>query len=111
MGVTRRNIVALVALVATFALAFPVLAHPDRASVILSQTCQVGKSTLSPGNYKLEINGDKVTFLQKGRVVAEATGEWKKTPGVADNSSVTLNAEGRVIEIRIGGRDSYFAVS
>jgi len=110
MGVTRRSIVALVALLATIALAFPVYAHPDRTDLTLSRTCLVGQASLQAGQYKVEFNGDKVSFIHKGKVVAEANGEWKKTPGKTLNSSVIYQEDGRIIEIHVAGRDSYFVV-
>jgi len=108
MGVTRRNFVALVALVATLALAFPVFAHPDRTDVLLSRTCLVGNASLQPGQYTVEFVGNKASFLHKGKVVAEATGEWKKVAQKVLNSSVSYEDNGRIIEIRVAGKDSYF---
>jgi len=111
MGVfQRRNIAVAVAMLAVLALAIPALAQPDRASVVISRTCQVGSSSLPAGNYRVVFDGNKVSFLRSGKVVAEANGEWKKTPQKTLDTSVIYEASGRIIEIHVEGRDSYFAL-
>lgn len=111
MGVSRRNNIAVaVALLAALVLAFPVFARPDRAEIVLSRTCQVGSSSLQAGEYHLVFDGNKVSFLRGGKVVAEATGEWKKADVKADYTSVSYEENGRIFEIRLHGRDSYFAI-
>jgi hypothetical protein len=112
MGVSRRsNITVAVALLVALVLALPVFAKPDRVDVHLSRTCQVGSSSLQAGSYRLVIDTDKVSFVRDGKVVAEAPGEWKKADKKADYTSITYQENGRVTEIHLGGKDSYFAIS
>jgi len=111
MGVSQRSKIAVAAaLLVALVLAIPVLARPDRAAIELTRTCQVGNSSLRPGNYVLEFDGNKVSFLRGGKAVAEATGEWKKSPQKARDTSVVYETSGRIIEIRPQGRDSYFVI-
>jgi hypothetical protein len=111
MGVSRRNYIAVgVALLVALVLAFPAFARPDRASIDLSRTCQVGSSSIQAGTYKVVLDTNKVSFLLNGKLVAEATGEWKKADTPSDYTSVTYDQNGRVTQIHLRGRDSYFAI-
>jgi len=111
MGVSRRNILAVsVALLAALALAIPVLARPDRAEIVLSRTCHVGSSSLPAGKYQLLFDGNKVSFLRDRKVIAEATGEWKRAERRAEQTAVSYEQSGRILEIRLSGRDAYFAI-
>ncbi|HXZ20768.1 MAG TPA: hypothetical protein VEG63_12515 [Candidatus Acidoferrales bacterium] len=111
MGVSRRNILAVsVALLAALALAIPVLARPDRAEIVLSRTCHVGSSSLPAGTYQLVFDGNKVSFLRDSKVIAEATGEWKRADRKVEETAVRYEDSGRIVEIRLHGRDSYFAL-
>lgn len=111
MGVPqRRNIVVAIAVLAVLALAMPVLARPDRGEITVSRDCQVGATALPAGTYKLVFDGNKVSFLQHNKVIAEANGEWKKLPAKIYDTSVIFEASGRIVEIRLQGHDSMFAI-
>lgn len=111
MGVfRRRNPAVAFALLAALVLAIPVLARPDRGEITVSRNCQVGSSSLQAGTYRLVFDGNKVSFLQHGKVVAEANGEWKKMPTKIVDTSVIYEASGRIIEIRLQNHDSMFAL-
>jgi hypothetical protein len=111
MGVPqRKNIVVAIALLAMLALAMPVLARPDRGEITVSRNCLVGTTAIQAGTYKLTFDGNKVSFLQHGKVVAEANGEWKKLPSKIYDTSVIYETNGRIIEIRLQNHDSLFAL-
>jgi hypothetical protein len=110
MGVSRRTVVAAVALVAALALAIPVLARPDRLEVVISQTSLVGTTPVQIGTYEMVIDGNKVSFVQRRKVVAETTGEWKKADKKAPSTFFAYGADGRITEIHLGGHDSYLAL-
>ncbi len=111
MGVSRRNSCAVaVALLAVLALAIPTLARPDRAEIVLSRTCHVGSASLPPGTYQVVFDGNKVSFLRESKVIAEATGEWRKADRKLEDTGVRYEESGRIVEIRLQGRDSYFAI-
>src|SRR5208282_1660760 len=81
MGVSRRNFVAFVALVAALALAIPVFARASRTTITLTEACQFAGTKLPPGEYVMVVDGNKVTVLHNDKVFATATGEWKKADG------------------------------
>ncbi len=111
MGVSQRSKIAVVvALLAALAMAFPAFARPDRADIVLTRTGQVGGSSVQPGSYQLVFDGNKVSFLHSHKVVAEANGEWKKADAKAEYTSVRYDENGRISEIRLHGRDSYFVI-
>ena len=110
MRVFRRNFVALVALVAALALAIPVFARASRATITLTDVCQLAGTKIQPGEYVMVVDGNKVTLLHHDKVVATATGEWKKADGKFQESGFACNSDGRVVQVRVAGRDSYLAV-
>jgi len=110
MRVSRRHFVVAVALAAALALAMPVLAKPDRVQVILTQTSLVGSTSIQPGEYEMVLDGNKVSFVQKHKVVAEATGEWKKADKKAALTFFGYSNDGKITEIHLGGHDSYLAL-
>ena len=111
MGVSRRNFVAFVALVAALALAIPVFARASRTTITLTDACQLAGTKLPPGEYVMVVDGNKVTVLHNNKVVVTATGEWKKADGKFRDSGFACNSEGRVVQIRVEGRDSYLEIS
>jgi hypothetical protein len=110
MGVSRRNVTVLVALVAVLALAIPVLARASRTAITLTDACQLAGTKIPPGEYVMVVDGNKVTLLHNDKVVATATGEWKKADGKFHDSGFACNSEGRVVQVRVEGRDSYLEI-
>ena len=111
MGVCRRSFVILIALLVGLALAAPTFAKETAVTFSFSQTTKVAGATLPPGDYQVVLNETKATFKQHGKILAEANGQWKKNSGRASYDAIVHDAEGRILEIHIEGRDTYFAVS
>jgi len=110
MGVSRRNVVVAIALLAALALAMPVLARPSRTNITLTDACQLAGTKLPPGEYVMLVDGNTVTIQHNNKTVVSATGEWKKLDSKATSSGFGCNAEGHVVQIRVEGRDSYLAI-
>jgi hypothetical protein len=110
MSVQRRSLVALFALLLVLALGAPCFAKPTSVSVSLSRTSQFAGATLSPGDYQLVVDGNKITLKKNGKAVAEATGEWKKADHKPVNDYFVFNSDNQIIEIHLRGHDSFLAV-
>jgi hypothetical protein len=110
MGVSRRNVVVAIALLAALALAMPVLARPSRTTITLTDACQLAGTKLPPGEYVMVVDGNTVTILHNNKTIVSATGEWKKADSKFRDSGFACNAEGHVVQIRVEGRDSYLAI-
>jgi len=112
MGVLRRSIAVFIAVLAGFALAAPAFAKGGTSVTIsISETAKVASATLPPGDYRVVLDETKATFKRDGKVVAEVNGQWKKEAGRQLSSGFVRDSEGRILEIHVEGRDSYFAVS
>jgi len=75
------------------------------AKVTLFEKSFIGGEELKPGDYKIEVNGDKAT-IRNGKQVVEATVKTETGSEKFGATSVRYaNADGkyRVQEIRIGG--------
>jgi len=111
MGVSKRNVVVTIALLAALALAMPVLARPTRTNLTLTDACQLAGTKLVPGEYVMLVDGNTVTVLHNNKVVVKATGEWKKADRKFQESGFACNSEGHVVQVRVSGRDSYLEIS
>jgi len=111
MGVLRRSLAVFIAVLVGFALAAPAFAKGTSVTISLSETAKVSSATLPPGDYRVVLDDTKATFKRDGKVVAEVNGQWKKEAGRQLSSGFVRDSEGRILEIHVEGRDSYFAVS
>ena len=99
------------ALLAAIALAVPVFAKPISKTVQISQNAMVGKSELKAGEYRLLIDGNKVT-IQKGKnTMAVTEGRWEERAVKSDYNSVLVGAEGQVKEVRFSGEKRVLVLS
>jgi hypothetical protein len=91
------------ALLVVVGLAVPVFAKPISKTLTISQAAKFGKADLQAGEYRLLIDGSKVT-VQKGKtVLAETEGRWEERENKSTNSSVLLGSNGEVKEVRFAG--------
>ncbi len=100
---TSKSLVRIVALLAVAALAVPVMAKPISKTLNISRPTKVGSSTLQVGEYRLLIDGTKVTVQKDGKVVAEAQGRLEQRDAKAHYNSVLLGPDGQVQEVRFAG--------
>lgn len=88
---------------ATFALAAASAASSYRITV--NDPMWLGNTQLKPGNYKVEVEGNKVT-LKSGKEVVEATAKVEENAQKFDSTAlVAEQADGKskLSEIRVGG--------
>ncbi len=108
---STKSLLRFVALLAVVALAIPAMAKPISKNINISQPARLGASQLSAGEYRLLIEGTKVT-IQKGRdVVAEVTGRWEQRDAKARSNSVLLGPDGQLQEVRFAGESRVLVLS
>ena len=91
--------VLLTALVATVA-SSPLWAKTY--SFRLSQAASINGTELTPGVYKLELNGNNEALIYRnGKMVTKATVEVKPRTNGSTRSSVLREADGAITEIRL----------
>jgi len=100
---SSKFLVRIVVLLAVVALAVPVMAKPISKTFNISQPAKLGSSTLSIGEYRLLIDGTKVTVQRSGKVVAEVQGHLEQRETKAHYNSVLLGSQGELREIRFAG--------
>jgi len=93
----------LVALLAIITLALPVMAKPISKNITLSQPARLGQSQLEAGDYRLLIDGTKVTVRRGNKVLAVVEGQWEQREKKTDRNAVVLGEGGVVKEIRFAG--------
>lgn len=91
--------VLLTALVATVA-SSPLWAKTY--SFRLSQAASINGTQLTPGAYKLELNGNNEALIYRnGKLLTKATVEVKPRTNGSTRNSVLRNADGAITEIRL----------
>src|SRR5260370_20171906 len=106
-----NSFVRSMALLAAIALAVPAFAKPFAKTINISQAAKVGKSDLTAGEYRLQIEGNKATVQKGKQVVAESEGRWEDRSTKSVYDSVVLSANGQVMEVRFAGQTRGFVFS
>jgi len=91
------------AILAVLALAIPVHADPVAKSIDLLVPAKIGRTQLDVGNYKILIDGTKVTVKQGKKIIAETTGEFVERPTKQSNNAVLVGRDGQLQEVRFQG--------
>ncbi len=99
----KRTLFPLLALLMVVSLALPVLADRTSTRFKLHEPASVAGTQLEAGDYTLEVEGGKAVIKRNGDVVAEVACEVKENGTKYSRTSVLLS-EGKVKEIRIGGK-------
>jgi hypothetical protein len=106
-----KSLVRFVALLAVLALALPVLAKPVSKTINIAQNAKFGSSQVTAGEYRLLIDGDKVTLQQNGKTMAEVTGRWEQRNEKSRYNSVLIGSNGEVQEVRFAGDNRVLVIS
>lgn len=107
----KNSILRSAALLAAIALVVPAFAKPISKIMNLTQAARFGKTELKTGEYRLLIDGTKVT-VQKGRnQLAEADGRWEERAEKSDYNSILIGSDGQVKEVRFLGEKRVFVLS
>jgi hypothetical protein len=106
-----NSFVRCLALLAAIALAVPAFAKPFAKTINISQAAKLGKSELTAGEYRLQIEGNKATVQKGKQVVAESEGRWEDRSTKSIYDSVVLSATGQVMEVRFAGQTRVFVFS
>jgi hypothetical protein len=100
-----------VALLAAIALAVPAFAKPFTKTINFAQAAKVGKADLQAGEYRLSIDGNKVTVQKGKQMVAESEGRWEDRQSKPAYDSVLLGGSGQLLEVRFAGQNRVFVLN
>ncbi len=92
-----------IALLAALALTLSVSAATTTKELNLLTPAKVGSTQLQVGQYKMKIDGNKVTIHQGKKILAETTGEFVEREQKQEYNAVVVNREGQITEIRFAG--------
>jgi septal ring-binding cell division protein DamX len=116
---TRRGINVVLSMLVALALALPLAARVDKskdakstasASMDLLNSATLAGKQLKPASYTVKVDETKVTFLQNGKVIAEAPVQWKDAANKAQYSSIVTDGN-QIREIHFGGKTRYVEIS
>jgi len=106
-----KSLLQIVALLAVGGLAVPVFAKPISKSITITRAAKIGKTDLSAGEYRLLIDGNKVTVQKGNKVVAESEGRWEERQEKANADSILVGSDGAVREVRFAGNNRVLVLS
>jgi hypothetical protein len=106
-----KSLIRSIAMLAVVALAVPAMAKPISKSINLGQPAKIGSAHLTVGEYRLLIDGNKVTIQRGKQVVAQAEGRWEQRSEKARYNSVLLGPDGEVQEVRFAGDERVLVIS
>ncbi|HJY85901.1 MAG TPA: hypothetical protein VKE24_03600 [Candidatus Acidoferrales bacterium] len=106
-----KSLARFLAMLAVISLAVPALAKPISKSMSISQPAKLGNTQLKVGEYKLLIDGNKVTVQRDTEVVAQVEGRWDQRPQKARYNTVVLGPDGAVQEVRFAGDNRVLLIS
>jgi len=99
------------ALLAALALAVPAFSKPMTKTIEISRSANLGKASLSAGEYRLTIDGNRVTVKKNDKVVAEAEGRWEERNDKASYDSVEIAGNGQIQLITFAGQKRIFVLN
>ncbi|HKF52090.1 MAG TPA: hypothetical protein VKB26_07235 [Candidatus Acidoferrales bacterium] len=110
---TRNKVCHVFALMLLLALALPAVAAPKntnvpagkvlaRATITLYDTRSLGGATLQPGEYNVLATDSQISFLHNGKVLAQASIQWKDMERAQDNT--ILADSGTIKEVYFRGK-------
>jgi hypothetical protein len=83
-------------------LAVAVASAASSYNVSLASSTMVGQTQLKPGQYKVEVEGDKAVFKSGKNTVAEAPATAQQNPQKYSDTTL-LTSGGKLEEIHVGG--------
>lgn len=106
-----NSLVRNLALIAALAITVPVFGKPLSKNLPISHTVKVGKVDVKAGDYRAMIDDNHLTLLNGKKVVAESAGRWESREAKSPFTEIVSNGDGRVLELRFGGKAEVFVLS
>jgi len=115
------RVLPIIFAVSTFALSIATHASPakDAKSVVtpvektdlrLSSTATLGGTDLKAGEYSVTADDSHARFLKNGKVIAEASVEWKDESAKPQTNAVVIDGN-QIKEIHFGGKMKYVEIT
>lgn len=94
------------ALLASMGMLVPTWAAEEHINktITVADTVTVGSTQLKPGDYRVKVDGDKVTIELHNKVVATAEGKWEPRNERFESTAIIYDANHQVQEIRFSGQ-------
>jgi len=80
-------------------------------SITINDTVSVGSAQLKPGDYRVKVEGTKVTIELHNKVVATAEGKWEPRNERFDSTAIIYDANHQIQEIRFSGQKDALVLS
>jgi len=100
----RPKAIQFVSVLSLLALALPVWAHTDSATIHSDGNVTIGGTELKPGDYQLKVedNAKDLRVTRYGKLVAQVPVHWIQLPKKAEDTEVDLT-KNQVTEVDFSG--------
>jgi hypothetical protein len=98
-------------LASALAISVPAFAKPMVKDLPITHPMHVGMSTIQSGDYRILIDGNYLIIQNGKKVVAESEGRWEDREIKAEEDQSVSDDNGRLLELRFGGRKSVFVLA
>lgn len=115
---SRRPLLSVLSILAALAVAMPIVARDASAknpkaavtTMDILRAATLGGKQVESGTYTIEADESTVTILHNGKMVAQASVQWKDEPSKAKISKIVID-NNRIKEIHFGGKMRYIEVA
>jgi hypothetical protein len=115
----RGRVNLVVTVLVALALALPIAARSEgpknskstvNTTMDLLNAATIAGKQLKPGMYQVKVDETKLTLEHNGKLVAEASVQWKESQNKPAYSSIVVE-NNQITEIHFGGKTRYIEVS
>jgi hypothetical protein len=92
------------ALLAAVALAVPAFAKPISKTINIRINAKIGKAELQAGEYRLLVDGNKITVEKDRKTITETEGRWEDRDTKSQYDAVLVGENGQLKEVRFAGQ-------
>jgi hypothetical protein len=107
----NNSLVGSFVLASAVAISIPAFAKPTVKDLPITHPMHVGMTTIQSGDYRILIDGNHLTIQKGKKVVAESEGRWEDREIKAEEDQTVSDGNGRLLELRLGGKKSVFVLA
>ncbi len=108
---SNNSLVRSLILASALAISVPAFAKPIVKELPITHSMHVGKTTIQSGDYRILIDGNHLTIQKGKKIVAESEGRWEDRDVKLPYDEIVSTADGKMLELRFGGKKSVFVLA
>jgi hypothetical protein len=115
---SRRSLSFVLSVLVALAVAMPIVARgayakdskATIAALDILNAATLGGKQIEPGTYRISVDDSKVTLERNGKMIAEASVEWKDETNKARYTNIVIEAN-KITQIHFSGKMRYVQIA